>query len=91
MKWRLAPERMLVAGDSGNDEEMLRGDVLSVVVANHSEELECLRDHSRLLFADRPHAWGVLDGIEYFDFLGRIDTHDEERSSDDTGVRARLG
>lgn len=91
MKWRLAPERMLVAGDSGNDEEMLRGDVLSVVVANHSEELECLRNHSRLLFADRPHAWGVLDGIEYFDFLGRIDTHDEERSSDDTGVRARLG
>jgi sucrose-phosphate synthase len=92
MKWRLPPERMLVAGDSGNDEEMLRGDVLGVIVANHSEELECLRDHTRLLFAERPHAWGVLDGIEYFDFLGRIDTHDEERSSDDTaGLRAQLG
>jgi sucrose-phosphate synthase len=92
MKWHLPPERMLVAGDSGNDEEMLRGDVLSVVVANHTDELECLRDQSRLHFAAQPHAWGVLEGLEHFDFLGDIVTHDEERSRDDSaGIRAQLG
>ncbi|HET8696028.1 MAG TPA: HAD-IIB family hydrolase [Gammaproteobacteria bacterium] len=78
IKWKLPPERMLIAGDSGNDEEMLRGDVLGVVVANHSEELDRLRDHSRLHFSDRPYAWGVIEGLEYFDFLGDIDTHDDD-------------
>jgi sucrose-phosphate synthase len=78
IKWKLPPERMLIAGDSGNDEEMLRGDVLGVVVANHSEELDRLRDHSRLHFADKPYAWGVIEGLEYFDFLGEIDTHDDD-------------
>ena len=78
IKWKLPPERMLIAGDSGNDEEMLRGDVLGVVVANHSAELESLRDHARLHFAAKPYAWGVLEGLEYFDFLGEIDTHDDD-------------
>jgi sucrose-phosphate synthase len=78
IKWQLPPERMLIAGDSGNDEEMLRGDVLGVVVANHSAELEHLRDHTRLHFADKPYAWGVIEGLDYFDFLGEIDTHDDD-------------
>jgi len=78
IKWKLPPERMLIAGDSGNDEEMLRGDMLGVVVANHSAELDRLRDHGRLHFADKSYAWGVIEGLEYFDFLGDIDTHDDE-------------
>ncbi|HEX5049935.1 MAG TPA: HAD-IIB family hydrolase [Gammaproteobacteria bacterium] len=79
IKWKLPPERMLIAGDSGNDEEMLRGDVLGVVVSNHSDELAHLRDHTRLHFAGKPYAWGVIEGLEYFDFLGEIDTHDDDR------------
>lgn len=78
MKWNLPPERILVAGDSGNDEEMLRGDMLGVVVGNYSRELENLRGQSRLLFARREYAWGVVEALDYFEFLDRITTHDEE-------------
>ena len=35
-KWGLPLGNFLVAGDSGNDEEMLLGDTLAVVVGNHS-------------------------------------------------------
>ncbi len=78
MKWNLPPERILVAGDSGNDEEMLRGDMLGVVVGNYSKELEKLRGQPRLLFSQRPCAWGVVDALDYFDFLRGVETHDEE-------------
>ena len=52
--------------------------LLGVVVSNHSDELEHLRDHTRLHFADKPYAWGVIEGLDYFDFFGDIDTHDED-------------
>ncbi len=71
-KWRLPVERMLVAGDSGNDEEMLCGQVLGVVVGNYSPELERLRPCQRTYFAKQPNAWGVLEGIDHYDFLGEI-------------------
>lgn len=78
MKWNLPPERILVAGDSGNDEEMLRGDMLGVVVGNYSKELETLRGQPRLLFAEHAYAWGVIEALDYFDFFDRVETHDEE-------------
>ena len=71
-KWNLEPERLLVAGDSGNDLDMLSGDTLGVVVGNHTEELEELRGRPRIYFAEGKHAWGVLEGIRHYDFLGRI-------------------
>src|SRR5690606_6625872 len=58
----------LVAGDSGNDEEMLVGDTLSVVVGNHSTELEPLRGLEQMYFADNTYARGILEGVEYYDF-----------------------
>ena len=69
LKWELAPERLLVAGDSGNDEEMLAGNTLGVVVGNYSKELERLRGRERIYFAQGEHAWGVLEGIEHYRFL----------------------
>jgi sucrose-phosphate synthase len=42
-KWGLPLRNFLVAGDSGNDAEMLVGDTSAVVVGNHSPELERLR------------------------------------------------
>ena len=39
-RWNIPFEKILVAGDSGNDKEMLKGDLLGVVVANYSSELE---------------------------------------------------
>ncbi|RCX32795.1 HAD-IIB family hydrolase [Thioalbus denitrificans] len=77
-KWGLPLERMLVAGDSGNDEEMLGGSVLGVVVANYSGELEHLRDDPRVYFAAGDHAAGILEAIDHYDFLGDVRLPDEE-------------
>ena len=69
-KWGISLARVLVAGDSGNDEEMLRGDTLGVVVGNFSPELERLRGLERIYFADAHFASGILEGLEHYDFWG---------------------
>lgn len=71
-KWGFAPEHVLVSGDSGNDAGMLLGRTLGVVVGNHSEELERLRNRPRIYFANASHAAGILEGIEYYNFLDKI-------------------
>jgi len=68
-KWELPLDHVLVAGDSGNDEEMLRGDTLAVVVGNHSPELEPLRGEPRIYFAEASYAGGILEGIHHYRFL----------------------
>jgi sucrose-phosphate synthase len=71
-KWGFAPEHVLVAGDSGNDEGMLKGRTLGVVVGNHSPELEALRNSPRVYFAEGAHARGILEGIDYYQFFDHI-------------------
>src|SRR5690606_38605069 len=71
-KWGFAPEHVLVAGDSGNDEGMLKGRTLGVVVGNHSPELEVLRNSPRIYFAGGAHARGILEGIDYYQFFDHI-------------------
>jgi len=71
-RWGIPMERVMVAGDSGNDEGMLAGKSLGLVVANYSEELEKLRKLERVHFASREYAWGIIEGIERYDFLGEI-------------------
>lgn len=68
-KWGIPLDKFLVAGDSGNDEEMLRGEPLGVVVGNYSEEMEKLRGKRRIYFSKLNHAMGILDGIGYYHFL----------------------
>lgn len=64
-------EHTLVAGGSGADEDMMRGNTLAVVVANrHHEELSELIEQDQIYFADRPHALGLLEAIEHYDFFG---------------------
>lgn len=77
-RWNIPHERILVAGDSGNDEEMLKGELLGVVVSNYSKELEKLKGGKRIYFTDRGFAGGIMDGIKYYNFLndGKVDTHD---------------
>ena len=77
-KWNLEPQRLLVAGDSGNDWDMLSGDTLGVVVSNHTPELERLRGRPRVHFAKSPRARGILEGIDWYDFLGDIRIPTEE-------------
>ena len=69
-KWNIPPERLLVVGDSGNDADMLSGETLGVVVANHTPELEALRGQDRVHFAAAAHAGGILEGIRHYDFFG---------------------
>lgn len=77
IKWGLPPERILVAGDSGNDEEMLSGDVLGVVVGNFSPELKRLYGKPRIYFAENKYANGIIEGIEHYNFLGEIKTGED--------------
>lgn len=63
-------EHTLVAGGSGADEDMMRGNTLAVVVANrHHEELSQLDDVERIYFAGQPHASGIMEALEHYDFL----------------------
>lgn len=67
-KWGLPLENFLVAGDSGNDEEMLTGSTQGVVVGNHSPELEPLRGREQIYFAKNKFALGILEGLEHYNF-----------------------
>ncbi|GMT49902.1 MAG: hypothetical protein IEMM0008_1441 [bacterium] len=80
LKWGLPFEHILVAGDSGNDEEMLRGNTLAIVVGNYSSELEKLRGDSHIYFAEGRYAWGILEGIHYYNFFGHLDPKDSGTS-----------
>lgn len=63
-------EQMLVAGGSGADEGMMLGNTLAVVVGNrHHEELSQLEDQENIYFADQPHALGILQAIDHYDFF----------------------
>lgn len=72
LRWGIALDRILVVGDSGNDGEMLTGETLGVVVGNHSRELDKLKDKPRIYFAEGNYADGVMEGVDYYNFLGRI-------------------
>jgi sucrose-phosphate synthase len=64
-------ENILVAGGSGADEDMMRGNTSAVVVANrHHEELSGLVDLERVYLSDQAGAAGLLDAIDHYDFLG---------------------
>ena len=64
-------EYILVAGGSGADEDMMRGNTLAVDVANrHNEELPQLEDLERIYLAGRPYALGILEAIDHHDFFG---------------------
>lgn len=71
-RWGVPMERVLVAGDCGNDIEMLTGHSKGVVVANHSEEIETLRGQQDIYFAESSHAAGILEGVERYDFFGAL-------------------
>jgi sucrose-phosphate synthase len=68
-RWNIPYENILVAGDSGNDREMLKGELLGVIVSNYSKELDTLRGGKRIYFASEPYAGGIIDGIRHYEFL----------------------
>jgi sucrose-phosphate synthase len=77
-KWGLTMDRILVAGDSGNDIDMLSGDTLGVIVGNHDPEMKSLQGKARIIFADGRYAAGILEGIDHYHFLDEIQIPGEE-------------
>jgi len=65
-KWGIPLGDFLVAGDSGNDLEMLTGDTRAVVVGNHSPELDSLRNQDNVYFAEGRCARGILEGLGHY-------------------------
>jgi sucrose-phosphate synthase len=73
-QWDIPLENMLVAGGSGADEDMMRGNTMAVVVANrHHEELSGLVDFEKIYFATQPCAAGILEAIEHYNYLGNCE------------------
>jgi sucrose-phosphate synthase len=69
-QWGIPLEHILVAGGSGADEDMMRGNTMAVVVANrHHEELSALADVERIYFATQPYAAGILEAIDHYNFF----------------------
>ncbi len=64
-KWKIPLDHFITAGNSGNDEDMLKGKANGIVVANYSPELEDLRKHKLIYFTKEPLARGVLEGIQH--------------------------
>ena len=71
-KWTIPLRQILVCGDSGNDEEMLRGEPLAVVVGNYSRELDVLKGVRNIYFAKEPCAGGILEGIKRYQFIDKV-------------------
>ena len=71
-KWVIPLRQFLVCGDSGNDEEMLRGEPLGVVVGNYSREMTALRGARRVFFAKAKCAGGILEGIKHYRFDEKV-------------------
>ncbi len=72
----IALENILVAGGSGTDEDMMRGNTLAVVVANRHHELSELPEISGIYHADQKYAGGILEALDHYDFFGRGQTDD---------------
>lgn len=68
-KWEIPLQNFLVCGDSGNDEEMLRGEPKAVVVGNFSPELKKLKGMKNIYFSNNRYAAGIIDAIEKYQFL----------------------
>ena len=71
-RWQIPLEKILVAGGSGADEDMMRGNTLAVVVANRNkEDLSQLQEFERIYFAQKSYEEGILEAIEHYDFFGK--------------------
>lgn len=77
-KWEIPLGRFYVSGDSGNDEEMLRGEPRAVVVGNYSHELEALRESRHIYFAKAPCAGGIIEGLRHYRLIDANETGKED-------------
>lgn len=68
-KYEFLPRYVMVAGDSGNDADMLQGRARGLIVGNHSEELAHLRNAPRIYFSEGRYASGIIEGLYHYGLL----------------------
>jgi sucrose-phosphate synthase len=68
-KWEIPLKNLLICGDSGNDEEMLKGEPAGIVVGNYSPELESLKHMKNIYFAQNKASGGIIEGINHYHFI----------------------
>lgn len=69
-KWNIYPDNILIAGDSGNDKEMLKRMPKSVIVSNYQKELENLKKGKNVYFSKYPCSGALLDALFHYGFIG---------------------
>ncbi len=83
-RWQIPLERIFVAGGSGADEDMMRGNTLAAVVANrHHEELSNLIGGKRIYFAKQKLAAGIIEALTHYDFFNTCRAPQEPEQDDD--------
>ena len=70
----LSPERVVVAGDSGNDREMFETGFKGIVPVNALDELKAIARQPHHYQSPLPAGRGVLDGLCHFGFVARRET-----------------
>ncbi len=68
----LDPERVVVAGDSGNDREMFETGFKGIVPANALAELKAIANRPWHYHSPLPAGRGVLEGLHHFGFIREI-------------------
>lgn len=87
-KFGIPLERVLAIGGSGADEDMMRGNTLAAIVGNRThEELSQLVESSRIHFASKSYAAGILEAMEFYDFLGECKAPDPDKGSGQESVQ----
>ena len=69
----IATDRLIVAGDSGNDIAMFKVARKGIVVGNARDELREAVDASTVFFARRAQAGGLLEGLIHFEVPVTLD------------------
>ncbi|MFV0438371.1 MAG: HAD-IIB family hydrolase [Desulfopila sp.] len=68
-KYGFAPRHVMVAGDSGNDIDMLSGRTRGLIVGNHSKDLKPIKGSPRTYFATGEYAAGIIEGLHHFGLM----------------------
>lgn len=68
-KFGMSESQVFVAGDSGNDVDMLRTSPQAIIVANYSDGLVNRPDLAHAYRASETHALGIIEGVDHFQKL----------------------
>ena len=84
-RWSIDPQRVVVAGDSGNDAAMFHMGFRGIVVGNARPELRSLVSPD-IYHATAEFAAGVLEGLEYWLQAPLVGAATADRSSQSQGA-----